>query len=182
MTETAKESKNIEIEILEMGGTINGILEPDGPIPDESRVVEFLEKFQSELLIRCSSKIVVMKDSRVIQTEDRKILTDAIRRTFTKRILVPHGTFTMPETGRFLQKSLGEKIGEKCVVLVGAMIPLGEKESDAPANIKFAVANLRQAPPGVWVAMNRKLWNPQEVQKDPETGEFKIKEKVHFSK
>jgi len=178
MTETAKESENIEIEILEMGGTINGILDPDGPIPDESRVVEFLEKRQSELLIRCSSRIVVMKDSRVIQTEDRKALTDAIWHTFTKRILVPHGTFTMPETGRFLQKSLGEKIGEKCVVLVGAMIPLGEEYSDAPANLEFAVANLREAPPGVWVAMNRKLWNPQEVQKDLDTGEFRIRDGV----
>lgn len=178
MTETTQESENIEIEILEMGGTINGILDPDGPIPDESRVVEFLEKFQSEFLIRCSSKIVVMKDSRVIQTEDRKALTDAIRRTFTKRILVPHGTFTMPETGRFLQKSLGEKIGEKCVVLVGAMIPLGEEDSDAPANLEFAVANLREAPLGVWIAMNRKLWNPQEVQKDQETGEFRIRDGV----
>ena len=178
MTEIAKEPEHIEIEILEMGGTINGILDPNGPIPDESRVVGFLEKFQSELLIRCSFKIVVMKDSRVIQTEDRKALTDAIRHTFTKRILVPHGTFTMPETGRFLQKSLGEKIGEKCVVLVGSMIPLGEKESDAPANIEFAVANLRKAPPGVWVAMIRNLWNPQEVQKDLETGEFRLRDGV----
>ena len=156
-----------------MGGTVNGILSPEDPSPKESRVIKFITERQSEYSIRCSSEIVVMKDSRAVLDNDRDLLAAAIGRTSNNRILVPHGTFTMPETGEYLQRALDSSIGDKCVILVGAMIPLHDDDSDAPDNLEFALNNLRDAPPGVWVAMNKRLWDPKTVIKDPETGEFR---------
>jgi len=167
--------KIIDIAVLEMGGTINGILKPDDPAPTESRVLAHLEKWQDELGIMLYPTIVTMKDSRAVNNVDRRALADAIRQTTSKRILIPHGTFTMPETGEFLLDICGKDIGNKSVILVGAMIPLGQPESDGPDNILFALEQLRIAPPGIWVAMNRRLWDPRAVVKDPDTGEFKAK-------
>jgi len=163
----------IDIAVLEMGGTINGILSPEDPSPKESRVVKFLTERQSEFSITCSSEIVVMKDSRAVLDNDRDLLAAAIERSFGNRILVPHGTFTMPETGEYLQQALGSSIGDKCVILVGAMIPLHDEGSDASSNLEFALDNLRDAPPGIWVAMSQRLWDPKTVIKDQETGEFR---------
>ena len=65
--------------------------------------------------------------------------------------------------------------GNKCVVLVGSLVPLGEPGSDAPANLGFALAQLRAAPPGIWVAMQGRLWCPGDVEKDSTTGAFVAK-------
>ncbi len=156
-----------------MGGTINGILSPEDPSPKESRVIEFITERQSAYSIRCTSEIVVMKDSRAVLDNDRDLLAAAIGRTLSSRILVPHGTFTMPETGEYLQHILAPSIGGKCIILVGAMTPLHDDDSDAPDNLEFALDKLRDAPPGIWVAMNKRLWDPKTVIKDPETGEFR---------
>lgn len=167
--------KRIEIVILEMGGTINGILDPDSPAPEDSRVVCYLQKWGRKLGVHCSFEIVTMKDSRAIKACDREALAEAVRRTAINRVLIPHGTFTIAETGEFLQDTLGINIGDKSIVLVGAMIPLGEPNSDAIANIEFAIQNLLAAPRGVWVAINGKLWYPNQVVKDLKTGEFRKK-------
>ncbi|MCB0338926.1 MAG: asparaginase [Bdellovibrionales bacterium] len=178
MAETNELREIIDIAILEMGGTINGILSPEDPSPEESRVIKFLTDRQSDYSIKCTSEIVVMKDSRAVLDSDREILAAAIVRTPVSRILIPHGTFTMPETGEFLRAYLGDKIGDKCVVLVGAAIPLHDQDSDAPKNLEFALNNLRVCPPGVWVAIAGRLWDPRKVQKDPNTGEFRERDGV----
>jgi L-asparaginase len=161
-----------EIAILEMGGTINGILSPGGVTPKESKVIPFLTNSPIYQEIKFTSEIVALKDSRDVVDTDRQALSNAIRCADTLRILVPHGTFTMSETGEFLLDALADELGRKSVILTGAMIPLGEPESDGPDNLEFAVDRLLAAPIGVWIAMNNNLWNPRAVIKDPETGEF----------
>lgn len=161
----------LEIAILETGGTINGILSPDDSPPAGSRVVRYLEEQADDGLIY-SAEIVVMKDSRALDGQDRDDLARAIEATACGRVLIPHGTFTMTETGEYLRSRLRDTLDERCVVLVGAAIPLGEPGSDAPANLSFAIDCLRQGLVGIWVAMAGQLWDPREVVKDPQTGEF----------
>ena len=66
------------------------------------------------------------------------MLSSAVR-----RILIPHGTFTMNETAKVLEEALKHGKKEKVVVLVGSLIPLGEPSSDAVDNLAVAVRSLK---------------------------------------
>ena len=66
------------------------------------------------------------------------MLSSAVR-----RILIPHGTFTMNETAKVLEEALKHGKKEKAVVLVGSLIPLGEPSSDAVDNLAVAVHSLK---------------------------------------
>jgi L-asparaginase len=63
-----------------------------------------------------------MKDSRNIDSEDRKNLCKCIEESEESYILITHGTYTMPDTARYLEVHLG-KI-EKTIILTGSMIPI----------------------------------------------------------
>ncbi|MEM1113075.1 MAG: asparaginase domain-containing protein [Pseudomonadota bacterium] len=163
----------MELELLDLGGTINGLLAPDDPPPERSRVATYLSAHADRLGIRCYAGWCDMKDSRAVTDEDRERLRDEIRRSTRRHILVAHGTVTLVETARKLSASgVAERAGVS-VVVVGSMIPLEEPDSDAPANLDFAIEQLHSAPAGVWVAMNGVLWPPQAVEKDTTTGEFR---------
>ena len=112
-----------------------------------------------------------MKDSRAITDSDRDAIIDAVMKTQAQYVLVPHGTFTMSETGSYLRNHL-QSLNGKTIVLVGSNVPLGDEGSDAIENIEFALRSLKTQSPGVWVAMSGKAWNPDEVEKNLETGEF----------
>ena len=49
---------------------------------------------------------ICMKDSRQITNKDRIKLIDAIKNSSAKNILITHGTYTMPDTARYLMKNL----------------------------------------------------------------------------
>ncbi len=112
-----------------------------------------------------------MKDSRSINQKDRNSILKAINKSPAKHILVTHGTYTMPDTGRFLEKNL--KNNEKVIILTGSMIPIsGFAPSDAGFNLGFAVAKFDSLEPGVYVAMNGTVFTPSEVVKLVSEGRF----------
>ena len=162
----------MRICVLETGGTINGILDPDAPAPVNSRVLAWLQEHASRLQLECDSRLIVMKDSRAIDDGDRARLAAAIESQPAQHILIPHGTYTMPETGGYLRARLGANALRKTIILVGSLVPLGEPGSDAPAALEFAVAKLRTGPEGVWIAMGERLWHPGEVEKDAVSGRY----------
>lgn len=162
----------MRICILETGGTINGILDPAATPPANSRVLAWLEEHASRLQLDCESQLIVMKDSRAIDADDRARLAQAIEAQSARHILIPHGTYTMPETGLYLRAHLDARALEKTIILVGSLLPLGEPGSDAPAALEFAVEKLRAGPAGVWIAMGERLWHPGEVVKDAVSGRY----------
>jgi len=162
----------MELAVLETGGTINGIIDPAAPAPTYSRVVAWLCHHAARLQLQIESRIVVMKDSRAMDDADRARLAAAIEATPARRILIPHGTYTMPATGVYLRRYLGAEAQAKSIVLVGSKIPLGEAGSDAPAALEFAIATLREEIVGVWIAMNGRTWHPAEVVKDLRSGDY----------
>jgi L-asparaginase len=162
----------MHICVLETGGTINGILDPDAPPPAKSRVLAWLQQHAARLQLECESRLIVMKDSRAIDASDRARLAAAIESQAVQHILIPHGTYTMPETGLYLLGRLGPHALKKTIVLVGSLVPLGEPDSDAPAALEFALKQLREAPAGVWIAMGERLWHPGEVIKDELSGRY----------
>jgi len=74
----------------------------------------------------------------------------------------------MVDTARVLGKAaLG-----KAVVLTGAMIPYSVQGSDALFNLGFALALARTQAPGVYVAMNGRVFAWDNVRKDKVGGLF----------
>ena len=67
---------------------------------------------------------------------------------------------------------LAEKITDKTIVLTGAMIPIKFGSSDGLFNLGSALAFAQSLKPGVYVAMNGRCFNWDNVQKNKETGIF----------
>ena len=107
-------------------------------------------------------------DSLHMTDEHRAGVLAACRAAPEPSIIVIHGTDTMVETARVLgQAALG-----KTIVLTGAMIPYSVQGSDALFNLGFALALARTQPPGVYVAMNGRVFTWDNVRKDKAEGLF----------
>ena len=85
-----------------------------------------------------------------------------------KRIIITHGTDTMAETARLLAK----KIKDKTIVLTGAMIPYKFGSSDGLFNLGSALAFVQTLSKGVYVVMNGRYFDANNVRKNKETGLF----------
>lgn len=115
---------------------------------------------------------VCKKDSLELTDDDRKAILDAINARPGRRILVTHGTDTMPVTAAFLQ---GRTPG-KTVVLTGAMQPASMRTTDAHFNIGFAAAATQLLPEGVYIAMNGRVFEAGRVRKNRDAGKFESHE------
>jgi len=67
---------------------------------------------------------------------------------------------------------LGEHIADKTVVLTGAMVPYKFGSSDGMFNLGSALSFAQALPPGVYIAMNGKLFSSGNVRKNKAKGEF----------
>ncbi len=110
---------------------------------------------------------IMRKDSLHISDDDRELLKRTIEAQASRHILVTHGTDTMVETARVLQN-----IADKVIVLTGALNPALFRESDAVFNIGMAVGAVQTLPNGVYIAMNGRIWNPQQVRKNRDANRF----------
>ena len=107
------------------------------------------------------------KDSLEMTDEDRQKLRDFIANDSAERFVVTHGTDTMPEAATALQGLEG-----KTIVLTGALTPARFKYSDAIFNVAVAVAAVQCLPPGVYLAMNGRVFSPDNVRKNRERNRF----------
>ena len=111
-----------------------------------------------------STETVTNKDSRDIDGNDREKLAKAISETPHNNIVVTHGTFTMRETGEFLEQNAWP---DKKIILTGSMIPIiGFAASDAGFNLGFAIASFDSIEPGVYLSMNGGIFKSEEVAKN----------------
>ena len=113
---------------------------------------------------------ILKKDSLEISDEDRALIVAAVSADDCQRIIITHGTDTMPQTARALQS-----VTDKTIVLLGAMQPARFRDSDALFNSGFAVAAAKLLPAGVYVAMNGQVFNADQAQKNREAGLFEAK-------
>ncbi len=112
---------------------------------------------------------LMRKDSLDITDEDRQRIVKAVSSSPADKIIITHGTDTMVETGRALAGIPG-----KTIVLVGAMQPAGLRLSDAEFNIGFAWAAVQTLSPGVYVAMNGRILDPQHARKNRDAHRFEV--------
>ena len=102
------------------------------------------------------------KESLAITDEDRALILERCKTCPEKRIVITHGTNTMIETAKFL----AGQSKDKTIVFVGAFVPYVREHSDAVSNLKFAIANARTLPAGVYVAMSGKAFPWNDVKKN----------------
>lgn len=157
-----------EIKILVTGGTfdkeydeINGILDFE-----QTHVPEMLK------LGRCSISIEVetlmMIDSLKMTEQHRLFILDACKKVDTSQIIITHGTDTMTKTAAFLAK---ENL-EKTIILTGAMIPYKFGSSDGFFNLGASIAFVQTLKSGVYICMNGRYYNCNNVVKNKKTGFF----------
>lgn len=108
---------------------------------------------------------ICMKDSRQLSLKDLEKLLETIQNTDYEYYLVTHWTYTMPDTARYLEQKLWKKITKR-VILTWSMIPITWFcPSDAWFNLWYATAKLESVKPGVYVAMNWRIFLPHESAK-----------------
>jgi L-asparaginase len=107
-----------------------------------------------------------------MQDENRRAVLDSCSRAEEDRIVITHGTDTMTTTAALL----GAAALKKTIVLTGAMIPYQIQDSDALFNFGAAFAAVQLLPPGVYIAMNGKVFSWEQVRKNREVGVFESKE------
>lgn len=113
-------------------------------------------------------RTLMMIDSLNMTMEDREIIAFNCLKCEEDRIVITHGTDTMVETA----KVIAEKVKNKTIVLTGAMIPYTFGSSDGLFNLGSAIAFVQVLPYGVYIVMNGKYFNYDNVRKNKKTGIF----------
>ncbi|HEY9117855.1 MAG TPA: asparaginase domain-containing protein, partial [Roseivirga sp.] len=112
---------------------------------------------------------LLKKDSLEITEQDRQALKAYIVNHSANKILITHGSDTMPETAEFLGN-----ISHKTIVLTGAYRPERFVNSDAAFNIGVAIGVLNTLEEGTFIAMNGRVYPAGNVRKHPDTGKFEM--------
>ena len=156
------------IKIFVTGGTF------DKDYDEKNGKLFFKETHMSEILALGRSKVEVdietlmMIDSLDMTDKDRKKIIERCTSAEENQIIITHGTDTMTKTATDIGK---RKLG-KTIVITGAMIPYKFGTSDGLFNIASALAYVQTLPEGVYIAMNGRVFEYDEVRKNRETGIF----------
>src|ERR1700756_1682807 len=137
---------------------------------DKSHIADMLKQGRSKADIDLEE--LMLLDSGDITSEQRQLLLEKCKSADTDKIIITHGTDTMVQTAELL----GQNISDKTIVLVGAMIPFVFKGSDGLFNLGAAVTAVQLLNKGVYVTMNGKVFNWDNVQKNFDVGEFEEKQ------
>jgi L-asparaginase len=164
--------KGPAIHFIITGGTIDSYYEGslDTVVPLKETVIPaYVDTLSLREKIRFTK--VCMKDSRQLTIRDLKHVVKSIEKSKYRSFIVTHGTYTMPDTARYLEANLKRK--NITIILTGSMIPLtGFSPSDAPFNLGYAIANVNKLDPGIYVCMNGRIFKPTEVYKLMSKGRF----------
>lgn len=164
--------KKEKLHFIITGGTIDSYFDPiaEKTLPCEhSYVPKFINILKLYESITFSE--VFMKDSRDIKDLDRKKILQEIEKSNSKRVIVTHGSYTVAETARYINKKI--KDVNKVIIFVCSMIPIkGFAPTDAGFNLGYAVAKSQDLKNGIYVCMNGRVFAPEEVIKILSEGRF----------
>jgi L-asparaginase len=153
--------------IITTGGTIDKIYFDDKSDYQigEPQISQILHAMHVAFEFEVSS--LMRKDSLHMEDRDRQLILDVVSASDIRHILITHGTDSMVETAAVLQN-----VPDKTIVLTGALNPARFRDSDAIFNIGCAVGAVQTLPPGVYIAMNGKAWDPTQVRKNRRENRF----------
>ena len=156
-----------ELLIVTTGGTIDKIYFDDKSDfqVGEPQIGRMLEELGVAFRFRVIP--IIRKDSLHITDDDRELIRATIAAQPARHVLLTHGTDSMVETAKVLST-----IADKTIVLTGALSPARFRGSDAEFNIGTAVGAVQSKPPGVYIAMNGRIWDPLQVRKNVDANRF----------
>jgi L-asparaginase len=160
----------MQIRLILTGGTIDkayneltGELEFDKPHIDEMLTA-------GRLRVNVQVSEIMQMDSLIMVEANRHMIAEACKNSSEERIVVLHGTDTMPETARYIEDYA---LSNKVIILTGAMVPYSFGiSSDAMFNLGTAIAYAQSLSPGVYIAMNGRYFAAAKVKKDRIIGRF----------
>ena len=136
----------------------------------DTHLQEMFDRGRSSLDI--DIKTLMMVDSLEMTEADRQIILHNCRRSKSNQILITHGTDRMVETASYLAQA---DLENKTIVLTGAMVPYAfGTSSDGFFNLGSALAFVQTLAPGIYVVMNGRYFNWDEVRKNRTTGNFEV--------
>jgi len=156
-----------ELLIITTGGTIDKTYfdaKSDYQVGD-SEIGRVLEQFSAAF--RWHIIPLMRKDSLEINDNDRQLIRDTIANQRQQHVLITHGTDTMVDTARVIKD-----LKDRTIVLTGALNPARFVGSDAVFNIGCALGAVQSKPAGVYIAMNGRIWDPDEVRKNRSQNRF----------
>lgn len=158
----------MSIRIIVTGGTFDKEYnELNGQLQFQNTLIpELLKMGRSRLAIEVQT--LMMIDSLEMTDAGRSLIAETCRLSPEKQIIITHGTDTMCETA----KRLSVENMDKTIVLTGAMIPIRFGSSDGLFNFGSSLAYVQTLPPGVYIAMNGRYFNWNNVRKNRQTGYF----------
>jgi len=122
---------------------------------------------EANLAVEYEILSLMRKDSLDLTDADREQIRRAVEECPEARIIVTHGTDTMIQTALTLRR-----IADKTVVLTGAMQPAKFRYSDAVFNVGAAFTAVQLLPPGVFIAMNGRIFDPRTSRKNVKLNRF----------
>ncbi len=132
----------------------------------DTHLHELLENGRN--LVPVEIRTLMMIDSLEMADEDRNLIAYQCEQCGEDRIVITHGTDTMTRTA----KAIAAKVQNKTIVITGAMIPIKFGSSDGLFNLGSALAFAQTLSHGVYVAMNGRYFNWDNVRKNRQTGVF----------
>jgi L-asparaginase len=157
----------MKIRVLTAGGTIDKVYF------DQKSTYEVGDTEVGQVLSRAqvgfeySVETLFKKDSLDMTDEDRQRVRQAVASADCDHVLVTHGTDTMIETAKACRGVPG-----KVVVFTGSSEPSRFHGSHAIFNLGCAIGVLQVLPPGVYIAMNGRVFDPDRVRKNRTLGRF----------
>ncbi len=156
------------IKIFVTGGTFDKEYnELNGTLSfKQTHLKEMLRLGRSRVKVDIST--LMMIDSLEMTAQKRDTMAQNCMISKEDKIIITHGTDTMVETA----KALSKKVHKKTVILTGAMIPYAFGSSDGLFNLGSALAFAQTLPSGVYIVMNGRCFNWNNVRKNRQAGEF----------
>jgi len=156
------------IKIFSTGGTFDKEFnELNGELYfKKTQLHELLKLGRSQLNVKVET--LMMVDSLNMTEDDRQHIIHKCQQESSKRIIITHGTDTMVETA----KILAQHIKDKTIILTGAMIPIKFGSSDGLFNLGSALSFIQILHPGVYITMNGRYFNWDNVRKNKKLGIF----------
>ncbi len=151
----------MKLHVITTGGTIDKVYF-DAKSEYEVGEPQVVEIFtEAGITFDYTVESLLRKDSLELTEEDRQHIRERVLASPSGRILITHGTDTMAETALALRDISG-----KTIVLTGAMKPARFRGTDAIFNIGTAVGAVQSLPPGVYLAISGRIFDPARVRKN----------------
>ena len=132
----------------------------------DTHLKEMLSMGRSQLDVQITT--LMMIDSLDMTNDDRDNILEACKNCLLDKIIITHGTDTMVDTAKFLEKGNLDKT----IVFTGAMIPIDFGSSDGLFNLGSAMGFVQSLESGIYIAMNGRCFNYDKVRKNTKTGIF----------